>query len=197
MHYFLEFDKKILVFLNNLGTDYWDAFWLFITDQFHWVPYFLFLLFLLFKKYSFQKGIFILIFVALMVAFSDQFTNLIRIIFHRQRPINDNSIKYLLRHYPNFLTHPQNFSFTSGHATTSIAVSIFIYKIFRPHYKYLFALFLFPLFFGYSRLYLGVHFPLDIFFGYGIGFLIARIFFTFYILLSKKLFFKKKKSNEL
>ena len=30
----LEIDEKLLIYLNNLGSERWDFFWLFITNQF-------------------------------------------------------------------------------------------------------------------------------------------------------------------
>ena len=42
----LKFDKNMLVFLNGLGSDQWDSFWLYATKQFNWVPLFVVVLFL-------------------------------------------------------------------------------------------------------------------------------------------------------
>ena len=178
LEFLLEWDEKCLLFLNSLGANAWDNFWLFITQQINWTPYFIILTFLLFRKYPLKQSFFAVLFLIVMIAFSDQFTNLIRIIFERPRPNNNPFINQSLRHYPNFLIDPQSFSFTSGHATTSMAVTIFTYKLLKSHYKHLYWLFIFPLFFSYSRLYLGVHFPLDIFCGACIGTLIGLFSFT-------------------
>ena len=29
----IKLDQEIFIFLNNLGTDFWDPFWIFISDQ--------------------------------------------------------------------------------------------------------------------------------------------------------------------
>jgi undecaprenyl-diphosphatase len=50
-----------------------------------------------------------------------------------------------------------SYSFFSGHAANSMAVATFIYLVMKPHFKCLFLLFLWPLVFAYSRIYLGLH----------------------------------------
>ena len=40
----LEIDRELLVFLNNLGSEFWDPVWLLITDKLTFVPIFLFLM---------------------------------------------------------------------------------------------------------------------------------------------------------
>jgi undecaprenyl-diphosphatase len=45
-----------------------------------------------------------------------------------------------------------SYSFFSGHAANSMAVATFIYLVMKPHFKYLFLLFLWPLVFAYSHL---------------------------------------------
>lgn len=161
----LQKDKQILIYLNNLGNEQWDPLWLFITNQLSWAPLFLLIIYIIFKKFGLKKGGFIFFFIILLVAFSDQFTNLIRGIFERLRPNNDVSINHLLR----TLINPQSYSFTSGHATTSMTFSVFIYMLFKDNYKYMKYIFIFPLVFAYSRLYLGVHYPIDILSGATIG----------------------------
>lgn len=117
-----------------------------------------------------------------MVAFSDQFTNLIRGTFERLRPNNDTSINHLLRR----LINPQSYSFTSGHATTSTAFTVFIILLFRSKYKYIKWLLLFPIVFAYSRIYLGVHFPIDILTGFCVGTTIGWLFYNLFLLFEKR-----------
>jgi undecaprenyl-diphosphatase len=112
-----------------------------------------------------EKMVFLLFFTALLIAFSDQLTNVIRLIFKRLRPINDPLVVEHLR----VLIRPQSYSFTSGHATTSTAVAVFVILLLRNHFKYIKFFVLFPLVFAYSRLYLGVHYPLDILAGAAVG----------------------------
>ena len=180
----IQKDKQVLIYLNSLGNEQWDPFWLFITNQFNWTPLFLLILFLILKKLGWKKGGFLFVFLILMVTFSDQFTNLIRVIFERLRPNNDTSINHLLR----TLIEPQSFSFTSGHATTSMTFSVFIYFLFKEQYKYIKLIFIFPLFFAYSRLYLGVHFPIDIITGATVGSILGCLFYKLNSVLQLKIF---------
>ncbi|MGB0881268.1 MAG: phosphatase PAP2 family protein, partial [Polaribacter sp.] len=113
----IQKDKELLIYLHSLGNEQWDSVWLFITHQTNWIPLFAFIIFLIFKNFGWKKGGILLLTLIIMVAFSDQFTNLIRGTFERLRPNNDTSINHLLR----TLITPQSYSFTSGHATTSTA----------------------------------------------------------------------------
>ncbi|MDG1504373.1 MAG: phosphatase PAP2 family protein, partial [Flavicella sp.] len=49
------------------------------------------------------------------------------------------------------------------------AVAVFVILLLRNHFKYIKFFVLFPLVFAYSRLYLGVHYPLDILAGAAVG----------------------------
>jgi len=180
----IQKDKQLLIYLNSLGSEQWDPFWLFITNQLNWAPLFLLIIFLIFKNFGWKKGGFLFVFLIFMVAFSDQFTNLIRGVFERLRPNNDTSINHVLR----TLITPQSYSFTSGHATTSMTFSVFIFILFKEQYKYIKFIFIFPLVFAYSRLYLGVHFPIDILTGATVGSILGFTFFKIHALLQRKLF---------
>ena len=46
----IAIDKDLLVFLNGLGSESFDGFWLIITKQVYWIPYFLLVFYLLAKK---------------------------------------------------------------------------------------------------------------------------------------------------
>lgn len=173
-----------MVFLNNLGNEQWDPLWLGITKQFYWTPLFVFILYLIFKTFGWKKGGFLLLSLVVLVAFSDQFVNLIKDNVGRLRPNNDPEISHLLR----TLINPQSKSFISGHATTSTFFAVYISLILKSKYDKIFFLLLFPLLFGYSRLYLGVHFPLDIICGYFVGIVLALSYYKLIQLLERKLF---------
>ncbi len=158
-------DKSALIYLNNLGSPKWDTFWLFITNQYNWIPLFILMLFLIFKVYGLKKGLLILLIAAVLVAFTDQFVNIIKHTFGRLRPNNDPSVKNLIR----ILYSPHSFSFVSGHATNSMANTVFIYLLLKKHFKYVWLFFIWPLVFAYSRVYLGVHYPIDILTGALLG----------------------------
>jgi undecaprenyl-diphosphatase len=180
----LQKDKQLLVFLNSLGSEQWDSFWLVITNQFNWAPLFIFVFYLVIKSNGWKRGGFIILCMILLVAFSDQFVNLIKNYTARLRPNNDPEIKHLLRTF----IKPQSFSFISGHATTSTFFSVFSILLLREKYKYIYFIIGFPLIFAYSRLYLGVHFPIDISLGILTGVLLANLYYKLYKKADKKLF---------
>ena len=180
----LQKDKQLLIYLNNLGNEQWDSFWLVITNQLYWTPLFVFILYLVIKSFGWKRGGFIILSMILLVAFSDQFTNFIKNTTVRLRPNNDSEIKHLLRH----LINPQSYSFISGHATTSTFFSIFTILLLKEKYKYIYVILFFPFIFAYSRLYLGVHFPIDILVGILTGILLGNIYFYFFRKIDKRLF---------
>ncbi|WOC40337.1 phosphatase PAP2 family protein [Polaribacter sp. HL-MS24] len=180
----IQKDKELLVFLNNLGTEQWDPFWLAITNQLHWAPLFIFVFFLVIKSKGWKRGGFIIFCMILLVAFSDQFVNLIKDSTERLRPNNDIAIQSLLRTF----IRPQSFSFLSGHATTSTFFTVFTILLLKDHFKYMYLMCVFPLLFSYSRLYLGVHFPIDISLGILTGIVLGRLYFLLYRKVDQKLF---------
>ncbi|WP_435414800.1 phosphatase PAP2 family protein [Polaribacter aestuariivivens] len=180
----VKIDKELLVFLNNLGNEHWDSFWLFITNQFNWAPVFLLVLFLIVKSFGWKRGGIIILSMIILVAFSDQFANFIKNGTERLRPNNDPEINKRLR----TLIRPGSFSFMSGHATTSTFFTVYTILLLRRKYKYIYLLLLFPLIFSYSRIYLGVHFPLDIIMGITVGTILGNLYFLLYKKIDKTYF---------
>ena len=184
MEKIIQFDKQLFVFLNSLGSEQFDGLWLFITKQLHWTPFFLFVFYLLYKKVGWKHLLLIIVSIAALVAFSDQFTNLVKNSVQRLRPCNDLEIKDMIR----IVKASDTFSYFSGHAANSMATTVFVFLILKKYYKYAFLLFLFPLIFAYSRIYLGLHFPGDILSGYFFGALFGYGFSKGYEIFRKKYF---------
>lgn len=161
----IELDKELLIYLNNLGSAAFDPFWLFITKQLNWLPFYLVLFYFLFKQLGWKKVGIIVLFLAFLILCTDQLTNLAKYSVQRLRPCNTEDIKGMLR----IVKTSSSFSFFSGHASNSSATMLFVFLILRRYYKHAYWVFLFPLVFAYSRIYLSLHFPLDILVGFTVG----------------------------
>ena len=169
----INYDKQLLIFLHSKGSTTWDIFWIFITKPTHWIPPFFIVFFLGYKAIGFKKTSIITLITALSGIISLLIVNSIKNNIQRLRPINDASINKSIR----ILVEQNDFSFVSGHSTVSFTVTFILFWILKKHYKYSFLLFLFPILFAYSRIYLAVHFPIDIIFGMLLGFVIASVFY--------------------
>jgi undecaprenyl-diphosphatase len=180
----LSLDEKLFVYLNGLGSETYDGFWLMITKQINWIPLFLLLLYLIYKKLGSKQTLYLILFVAILLVFTDQITNLFKNGFQRLRPCNNPEINSFIR----VVQARKSFGFFSGHASNTMAVATFLYLIFKNHFKYFGFLFLWPLIFAYSRIYLGLHYPLDIISGYLCGSILGFLMFKLYQIAQKRNF---------
>ena len=172
----IDLDHRSLIFLNGLGSETYDGLWLIITQQIYWMPFFLLIFYLLQKKLGWKKFGFYILFTAILILICDQTTNLFKNAIQRLRPVNVEELKGIIR----AVKASNSFSFFSGHAANSMATSVFAYMIYKKYYKHGYLLFLFPLIFAYSRIYLGLHFPSDILTGYVFGGLLGLLGFKLY-----------------
>lgn len=174
----IDLDKSLFVFLNNLGSKPFDGIWLLITKQFNWIPFFLLLLVILYKKIGTKPLVIALLTIAALLTFTNEITDLVKFSVQRTRPCNDEELKGLIRVFIG--EGSKTFSYFSGHAANSIAAMMFIFLILRHYYKYAYLIFLYPLIFAYSRIYLSLHFPLDIISGYIFGSMTGILFYKIY-----------------
>lgn len=172
----IQKDQELLVYLNNLGTEFWDPIFLYITHQVNWWPFFLFLIFLLLKKITWKQFGVLVLTLTLFFVFTDQMTNLVKYTVARLRPVNDPDILPQLR----YLRHANSPSFFSGHASNSSGAILMIFLILRKYYKYMGWIFFFPLIFAYTRIYLALHFPGDILVGYIFGICSGILFYNIF-----------------
>lgn len=171
-----SFDIKYLVYLNNLGTSFFDPFWLFVTNEVTWVPAFVLILLAIYQKFNADMALKILIYTLLLLAVNLILTELVKEMIARVRPNNNRALIHELR----ILTTPSNYSFFSGHASTSMTVTLFLVLTLRKYFKYIHLLWVWPALFIYSRIYVGVHYPSDLLTGSVFGVLLALVFFKMY-----------------
>ncbi len=117
----LSLDTQLFIYLNGLGSETYDPLWLMITKQLNWLPFFLLLAYLIFKKLGAKQTLILLLFVAVLITITDQTTNLFKNGFQRLRPCNDPDINTFIR----VVKKSNSFSFFSGHAANTMAVATF------------------------------------------------------------------------
>jgi len=177
----VQFDTELFIYLNGLGTETWDAFWLFYTTKFNWIPFYGLLLFLMYKHINNTKVfLYTLLVIVLMITFTDQITNLFKkVLVMRLRPCHNTEINDIIRLVKS--SCGGKYGYFSGHASNSMAVAVFMSSILRSKYKYIkYILVVWAIAMGYSRIYVGVHYPLDVLsgmlFGAFSGFVFYRLF---------------------
>lgn len=172
----LEYDTELFLFLHNLGSITWDNLWLGITNKYIFGSlYAVLFIYLFYKKYGLKAVIVLMITAALMITFTDQMTNVFKRGFERLRPCRTEGVKEFMR---SISIYCGKYGFFSGHSSNSMAVSVFGGLLLRQHYKNLIFILLFCSFIiAYSRIYLGVHYPLDIVCGLTFGAISGFIFY--------------------
>ncbi|WP_276392792.1 phosphatase PAP2 family protein [Eudoraea chungangensis] len=172
----LIWDKRILIYLNNLGSESYDLFWINTTDIASWIPLIISLIVFVFIRYPKKRASIIISAFVILLLFTLGFTDLTKSYFERLRPNNDMDIKPLIR----VLVNARGFSFFSGHASSSFAMTSFAILLFREKNKWVWSLLFWPIIFAYSRIYVGVHFPSDILVGAVVGIFFAYIFYAIF-----------------
>jgi len=180
----LKYDTDLFLFLNNLGSTTWDELWLFITNKFAFIPLYAFLLYLVYKNFGLKGTIFVLLGAVLMITTADQLANLFKHGFERPRPCREEELKDIMR---LVVERCSKFGYFSGHAVNSMATAVFMGLLLKHRYKYLpFFLLFWAFLVGYSRIYVGVHYPLDVFTGMFFGSIIGWVFYRLQLILQRR-----------
>lgn len=175
MYELIQEDKSLFLFLNNLGSSPFDQLWIMISATWIWVPLYVIFFYLLFKNFQFRSFIFILIFIALGITFSDQLAGVFKTGISRLRPCHDPTLTGLMR----AVQCGGQFGFYSSHAANTFFIGTFLTLLLHKKYIFLpYFLYFWAIIVSYSRIYLGVHFPLDIVMGAFMGIFTGGFFAT-------------------
>ncbi|MGI9525784.1 MAG: phosphatase PAP2 family protein [Weeksellaceae bacterium] len=172
----IGWDQETFIYLNNLGTPAWDSFWMTITNKKTWIPLYLILSYFIYRTFGWKKTLIILAGAGLLVLSADQISHLYKdVLIQRFRPCKDPIISQYVRLVKS--SCGGDYGFFSGHATNHMAVAVYVGLIFRRQKWILPILVLWAMMVAYSRIYIGVHYPLDILTGMLMGTLLAIFFY--------------------
>ncbi|WP_405247299.1 phosphatase PAP2 family protein [Cellulophaga sp. Asnod2-G02] len=173
----LTWDRETFIYLNSLGIEKYDQFWGIATNISTWIPLYITFLFLVIYKNStkekFQKistAVLLLIFVLLL-------TGLTKELVGRIRPSADAELNTLIR----IIKGSDGFSFFSGHSAFSFSLTTIVVLFIKERFKWSWAFYCWPIFLAFSRIYVGVHYPVDLITGAVVGIVSANLFYKIYL----------------
>jgi undecaprenyl-diphosphatase len=169
-------DQGLFLFLNQMGTQTFDGFWMMMTHKATNISLYLLLALLYLKQTRLKSFLILLLTVALLILITDQVTNLFKYGFERLRPCHEPALEGMVRLVK--ASCGGLYGYFSGHASNSFALAVFFSGIFGCKYQKLPFLLLFIAFLvAYSRIYIGVHYPLDVLSGMAFGSLVGMLFY--------------------
>jgi undecaprenyl-diphosphatase len=159
-----------------------------------WAPLYLAILLYLGFKYK-RKFLIIIPFIIIAVTLADQVSvQLFKNIFMRLRPCHEPSLAgmvHLVKGECGGL-----YGFVSSHASNSFNVA-FLSLMFIKKRWYTISIIIWASVIGYSRIYLGVHYPGDVFCGSMVGAFIGWGLYKLYELTDKKILVNKEYFNNI
>lgn len=168
MDYLLNIDESIFLLINRtLQNEFFDWLLPLWRNKYFWLPAYLLFSGLLITKVG-KKSIWIFLFLGITIAASDLTSStLIKENVERIRPCNDPIFQKKV-----FLRAPcgSGYSFTSSHAANHFALAIFLVLLFGQRLKkWKYMLLFWAISIGFAQIYVGVHYPLDVLFGFLLG----------------------------
>lgn len=165
IQWIVELDQHVFLIINKkLTNPFFDWLMPIMRNSNTWI--FLYLLIAVFVFYKLKQKAFIWIFFAILtIVLTDQLSShVIKPWIARPRPCADinfsSQVRILLEHCSG------GFSFTSSHACNHFGIALFIFitlSTYLKKWRYLFLIW--AAIICYAQVYVGVHYPIDIFFG--------------------------------
>ena len=161
-------DEQILLFFNGNHTPFLDEAMALITGKWIWIPFYLLLIDLLFKKLGPKYAALTLVAVVLAIVMTDQIcASVIRPYIGRLRPCNPENPIFGAITLVNGI-QPGGYSWPSCHAANTFALATLLSCVMRSR-KFTAIIFIWAIVVSISRLYCGVHYPTDILCGAAFG----------------------------
>jgi len=170
----LSWDTSLFLIINGSHNAYFDKFMFVFSDKLVWIPFYLALVFEIYRSKK-KDSIWIILALILCVVLADQISSsIIKDAVQRYRPSRNESLQGLI-HIVNGYKGGK-YGFVSSHAANTFGIALLSSLIYRNG-LYSFIVFTWVAITSYSRIYLGVHYPADVLGGFIVGILVALICF--------------------
>lgn len=180
----LQLDTNLFLFLNGLNSESMDSIMWWVSGKTTWWPFYLVLLGFLGWKKGWQLAP-MMLFLVLVIILADQSSvHLFKNVFQRLRPCHEPSLEGLVHLVNNKCGG--KFGFVSSHAANTFGVATLLFLWVSKRWFTILMIF-WALLVGYSRIYLGVHYPGDVLFGSLLGVACGWLVYLFFKLALAKL----------
>ncbi len=175
-----SWDADLFLAINGHHCKFMDYFMVLYSGKWEWIPLYASFLYVMMKNYSWQLTLKLIIAIVVLITLTDQIASgLLKPLVCRLRPSNLDSPIASMVHIVNGYRGGR-FGFPSSHASNAWGITFFVIYLFRKRpVTYFMVAWSFMM--CYSRIYIGVHYPADLFVGTVIGFIVATLVYKLFM----------------
>lgn len=190
IEWFETIDRALFLAINGAHHPYVDSFMVFISEKFTWIPLYLAMAVIAQRKLGWKGlGLFAVLAIITVVLTDQSSVKLFKDVFQRYRPCHNHEIGHLV-HIVNEKCGGI-YGFVSSHAANHFGIAVFFAAtLFRKIRLGWIILIFWAILVSYSRIYLGVHYPADVFVGGLLGAALGGLTSVSYLFLERKLLSK-------
>ncbi len=182
----LQFDEWLFHLINGrLHNGFFDAIMPYWRSKYVWIPLYIFLFSFLLINWQ-KRGLLIIFFAIATVGLAD-FTSskVVKPLVQRVRPCNNGFLKVEVR---ALVRCGGGYSFTSSHATNHFALAHFLVLALGLRFRrFRWLLWSWAASIAFGQVYVGVHYPMDIFSGAMLGITIGIVCFEVMQVIQSKM----------